>query len=71
MGGYYYVIDTKSKRVIQFNESGENIALFDKHGPGPEEYLQMLDVRINFQSEKIEILEYRKIQVYSLNILTI
>ncbi|MCH7397859.1 6-bladed beta-propeller [Belliella sp. DSM 107340] len=62
----YIVVDKQLKKILIFDQLGNNIKVFDKKGPAPDEYLHFRDVHINFQTETIEILEYRNIQVYSL-----
>ncbi|MGY6521351.1 MAG: 6-bladed beta-propeller [Mongoliitalea sp.] len=59
-------IDLKLKKVVIFDPYGNVLRVLEKIGQGPDEYLHMTDVFVNFKKNTIEILELKTIQVYDL-----
>lgn len=65
----FIVVDMRIKKVFFFDQSGKVTRILDRIGPAPDEYIHMRDVYINFKTNKIEILEYKYIQVFDLTTL--
>lgn len=63
--GTYYVLDTKLRRVLMFDETGRYITKIDRVGRGPNEYLDIYDMCI--RGNEIYLLTWDGIQVCGLS----
>ena len=60
-GDLYYIFDSSQGKIFVFDQSGKSMAVFDHQGEGPEEYIEITDVQIDFEKEIIEVLDYQTI----------
>lgn len=63
----FYVFDRKQGKIFVFEDSGIPKQIFDRKGDGPEEYLEIYDVQIDFENDILEILDYLKLKRYKLS----
>lgn len=43
----YYILDSRSRKIVSFNQNGEPCSVLDKQGRGPEEYIQITDFDVD------------------------
>jgi hypothetical protein len=60
-----FVLDSKSKAIIIFDEKGAFINKINKHGEGPQEYIELRDFMVDSKSKTILVLDYKKIIRYN------
>lgn len=66
-GDLFYVFDRNQSKIFVFEESGIPKQIFDRKGDGPEEYLEIYDVQIDFEKDILEVLDYLKLKRYKLS----
>lgn len=63
----FYVFDQGQSKIFVFDELGILKQVLDRQGEGPEEYLEIYDVQIDFEKEILEVLSYQNLKKYNLN----
>lgn len=66
-GDHFYVFDRNQSKIFVFDDSGIPKQILDRKGNGPEEYLEIRDVQIDFENDILEILDYLKLKRYKLS----
>ncbi len=66
-GRSMYIVDKRQSKLLVFDRDGLGKSVFHKKGPGPDEYLDISDLQIDFEEQVIEILDYQRIKRYDLN----
>ncbi len=63
----FYVFDRRQSKIFVFDELGISKHVFDRQGEGPEEYLEIYDIQIDFEKKILEVLSYQNLKKYNLN----
>lgn len=63
---YIVTVNITEGKLFVFNRQGKALHTFCRKGQGPEEFVYPTAVRVDEKSKEIFVLDYKKVQVYSL-----
>lgn len=63
---YIVTVNITEGKLFVFNRQGKALHTFCRKGQGPEEFVYPIAVRVDEKSKEIFVLDYKKVQVYSL-----
>ena len=63
---YIVTVNITEGKLFVFSRQGKALHTFSRKGQGPEEFVYPIAVRVDEKSKEIFVLDYQKVQVYSL-----
>ena len=63
---YIVTVNITEGKLFVFSRQGKALHTFSRKGQGPEEFVYPIAVRVDEKSKEIFVLDYKKVQVYSL-----